>query len=658
MPTNAEVWEDVAPLSSRYLSDEHREVLEVGSNILPEIIAGRGYYTLEQSQIVSLVHLEVVHPIIMRADSWMGIPIWRPDGVKHGEVIRVFGGDSSYKYIWPTGKRLALDVHPDYLHLCNDVEVPVLIGEGIKKGDAVLSASIREGIPLLVVSANGCHGWRNTIEVNGMKSKVASQDIYDISWEERKTYVCSDSDYRTNNDVSSGWNGCASYLSSKTGERRTFVVVTPPNGLDKQGADDFLASGKNLHDLLEQAQSPERAILDVSGERTPLKLKHGIKLIKDAGDKIPHMISPLIPERSITLVAGNSGTYKTWHTLGLAIDGAFGFPWLGHPGITNEYGAWTTIYVNKEMSGLILGQRLKTLMFNDRYNTVVDWEQTVEERLIFTEDSDLDLNSEEERQRLEDAIIMSDARMVILDSLSMCWHGDENSASEVGNLYAKLRGIIDRTGVCFVLLHHLVKPPQGSRKKKPEEMSFFSIRGSGQLYQQADACIMMDLYSTGSSLQTDEEKLVAMIHAKARTSVEIPAWVTKFSANDGMFTSMQYLCKLVEAKAQAYVESGSDGGKLEEWILEACATMPAMRAGTGSPGFRSKNLFLMLQQAWTVEDKPPPSDTTLRKYVSNLVDEGKIILVEASKKHGDLYKLAEPDEIEMEDVDDTDVPEV
>lgn len=648
MLVTVDVWEEVAPLTTRTLDPEHRRILQEESGIDPDIIDERGYYSLTKHQVTDLVHREIIVPAAMRAESWIGIPIWRPDGHKHGEIIRQFGGDSKFKYIWPTGLRLCLDVHPDNLkHLLNPL-IPVMITEGIKKADAILSAARRAGTELVVLAANGCDGWKTKVE----GSSIASPDFLDIAWEDRRVYVNSDSDYRTNNRVSSGWNGCASYVSSKTGEHRTFLVVTPPLGVQKQGADDFLAAGHSLNDLLEYAASPERALLDESGQRPPLRLKNGRQLITEAGDEIPHLLAPLIPDKSITLVAGHSGTFKTWNMLKLALDGAFGLPWLGHPQLQMSEGAFTTLYVNKEMAGTILGQRLKTLARSERYAAIPDYEQTLQDRLLFSHEPDLDMNREEQRDRLEDAILVSGSKLVVLDSLSMSWHGDENSASEVGEFYSALRGIIERTGCSFCLLHHLLKPP-GGRAQKNDTVSPFAVRGSGQLYQQADACVMMYLYTSSGNMQAEDEKLVAMHHMKARTSVEMPSWVTKFATNDGLFTSIDYLCKLTEAKAQAYAESGGDVSKLQEWILEECLAMPAMLPGRGSPGFRSKQLYLMLQQAWSIPDKSPPSEATLYRQIQKLVTDGKILVVEKNRHHGDLYKLTDEAALGLPDPSDS-----
>ena len=90
------------------------------------------------------------------------------------------------------------------------------------------------------------------------------------------------------------------------------------------------------------------------------------------------------------LMAGHSGTFKTWAMLSLALDGAFGLPWLDHPKFGTPHGPFTTLYINKEMSGIILGQRLKLLARNQRYNLIPDWERIIEERVLFADEAALD----------------------------------------------------------------------------------------------------------------------------------------------------------------------------------------------------------------------------------------------------------------------------
>jgi hypothetical protein len=632
MAVIGDAWETAAPQASRSLSTEHRDYLRNESGLTDEIIDTRGYYTLSRASVQALVSLEVVHPYVQQAEAWLGIPIFRPDSTKHGEIVRVFGGTAKSKYVWPTGSRAAFDVHPAGWPYILDRDTPILVTEGVKKADALLAAARAASFPCLVVALNGCWGWRSKIE----GASVGCPDILDIAWEERRVYVISDSDFRTNDDVRRGWTECALYLASKTGSGRCSLVVVPPSGTEKQGADDYLVAGNSLDALLSLAQSPKFASTEVDRERPPISVKSGMALIREAGDRIPHIYEPMIPERAVMLMTGHSGTYKTWHGLSLILDAAFGFPWLDHPGLKMRGTPVKSLYVNKEMSGSILGQRLKAMARASRYKDVPDYETVIDERVHFVDETALDLNSLAHRERLEEAVLQCGATLVILDSLSMCWHGDENSSTEVGALYDQLRGITERTGVTWVILHHLLKP-QGGRKK---EHAQFEIRGSGQLYQQADAVIMLRHYITDKA--EDDVKQLGIYHIKARTSEEMPSFIARFSANDGLYVTLTYSSAIVEAKAAAYAASAGDPAKLADWIETSVGGMPAMLPS--GPGLRFKQLHALLKASWSAGGSAP-SEQSIRRQLKDMVDAGELVCLERSSKHGDLYRLTEVPEM-------------
>jgi hypothetical protein len=628
------VWEDVCPLEDRVLLSDHLRILTDESAIDPDIIIGRGYHSLSLSQVTELVGLEVLASQALSAVSWLSIPLFRPDGSKHGELVRLFGGKSRMKYLWPTGLRLAFDIHPDCLPYVRDERYDVIITEGVKKGDSLLSAARREGKNLIVLSTNGCTGWR--VKLDG--HSVATTDYQDIGWEDRRVFVISDSDYRSNDEVAKGWDGCVRYTSGLTGDHRTFLVIVPPHGEEKVGADDYLAAGQSLDSLLGHAQTLRNAADETDTDPIPLKLKTGGQLMREAGIKIPYLIAPLLPEGSIMLVAGHTGTFKTWAMLNLALDGAFGFPWMDHPAMKPDLGPFTTLYVNKEMSGIILGQRLRLLAAAKRYTDIPGWEKTIDERIIFADEAALDLATEKQRDRLEDAIQSTGAKFTVLDSLSMSWHGNENDASEVGSFYSQIRGIIERTRTSWGLIHHLLKPTSGHLKKGDPVTA--SIRGSGQLAQQADVALMLAHYQADSETRIGAEKLITMTHAKARTDVELPSWITRFDTNDGFFASFSHLCSLADAKARAYSKSPDNDSTLSEWVLEEAKHMPAM--ASISTGMRFRQLVSLLQQAWTVDDKAP-AESTLRRQIQQMVQAGQLVLVEQNRRSGDLYRLPDPD---------------
>ena len=625
-----DLWERAAPLATRTLKPDHRKVLEVESGIDPAVITARGYYSLERKSVFDLVQLEVIDAGVLKADSWLAIPTHRPDGVKHGEIIRRFGSSvsSKMKYVWPTGQRNAIDVLPSTRSKLMDTSIPIIITEGIKKGDALYSAALREGFDCVVLSLNGCWGWKARTE----GGSITVQDFQDIPLEERKVYVISDSDYRTNDDVAAGWNGCATYLSSKTGAHRVFMVVVPQDGLDKVGADDYLSTGHSLVELLSYATTPRQVVLDTIPERIPLRVKTARQVIDEAAKGIPHLMTPILPEQSLVVVAGHSATYKTWHMMNVALDGAFGMPWTEHPTITTER-TFKTMYVNKEMGGVILGQRFKLLAQNPKYKDHADIDKVIDERIFVVDDASLDLVTRAGQERLEEAILDMGVQLVVLDSLSMCWTGDENSASEVGRFYSQLRELCEMTGVTIVIIHHLLKP-QGTRKK---DHVMFSVRGSGQILQQADsALIFASAIETGDS---DEAKEVNIKHAKSRTEMELPAWLTRVSRNEGKFVNIVTIGNVTEITAKEYAASPGDPEKLEAWVVAELASMPAMRP-RGS-GLRSTQLIKLLQAAWPVESKNPPSPSTLRRRLDAMVESGDMEMVNANKRLGDLFRLTD-----------------
>ena len=623
-------WQAAAPLTARVLSPEHRALLVDESGIAPDVIAGRGYYSPTKSQIAQMVQLELYDPSLLRAESWLSIPIVRPDGVTHGEIIRKFPATSKMKYLWPTGVRNTIDVHPDVRPDLLNRDVPLIITEGIKKADAILSASLVEGIDCVPLAINGCWGWKARID----GGSIALPDFYDIPLEDRKVYLVVDSDHRTNDDVRRGWDDFAVYLQGKTGPHRVLLCVVPALGVDKQGADDYLAGDGTLQSLLALGATPHQTVLGSSSETRPLIVKSGKRVLEEALDQIPHLIFPLLPERAILVMAGHSGTFKTWHALGLMLDGAFGLPWLDHPDLALRDRPFATLYVNKEMGGAVLANRLKKIARDERYSARPDFDAVLEERIFTSDEAELDLRSRESRDRVEAFIAEYKVEHVVLDSLSMCWSGNENDNSEVGAFYTQLRGITERTGCSWTIIHHLDKPQNNARKLPAK----FSIRGAGQIVQQADAAMILSPFGDDKVDIDDREIVIEPV--KTRTDREPPSFVSKFGTNDGFFVSLSYAGKQSELAAHASRTHPDPKVKSEyvtEWISSSLASMPAM-APTSS-GLRAKQLSTLLQASWTVEGEQPPSDTLITRHLASMVADGVLELVDANKRHGNLYRF-------------------
>ena len=624
-----DLWEQAVPLRTRELSDEHRKVLEEDSGIDADILQGRGYYSPTPRQMAAYIAADLIAPTLLKAESWLAFPVHRPDGVKHGEVLRVFGGSFPRKYIWPTGTRNALIVHPEFLDALYDTDIPIVFAEGVKKADAILSAARREGILCVVIAINGNYGWKARIDAG---SSVACPDFYDVPLKKRHVYTTPDSDFRTNDLVRRGWSELAQYASAKTGSRYVYVAPVPPHGLEKQGADDYLVRGGKLSDLLGMASTPSFALTDAPlDEAPPLVVKTAFTLIEEAVHDVPHLIDPLLPEEGILVIGGHSGTYKTWHGLQLCLDGALGIPWLDHPDLKQPT-PFSTLYINKEMGSKMLGQRLRALARNERYAKHANYEAVIQERIFFADESILDLVEDIQRSRIEAAILDLGVKLVVLDSFSMCWTGDENSSSEVGRFYAQLRGITERTGVAWGLIHHLLKPA-GIRKKEHVQ---FSVRGSGQIMQQADAALVLAQYD--DEVRTSDTRQLSVIHAKARTSLELPGFLSEFDTHSGAFVSMRYLSRISDAKSASAAGAKGDPKKLIAWMTSKMVEMSAMNPK--GPGMRAKQLMTLLSMGWTGSDDPP-SETVLRTRLAELVNASVLEDLGSSRNEGGtLYRFA------------------
>lgn len=631
---SADVFLHASPMRRRSLSDEHRQHLVDGSNILPGIVKARGYYTVKSAAIKILVSENVLKRYALSAKSWLGIPIFRPDGQYYGDVIRLFGvAEGVSKYIWPTGQSQVADIHPAMRNQLDNPAYSLFLTEGIKKSDAALSRAQQEGLKILPIAVNGCWGW----VAKTTAGSQACPDFRDIPVNKRTIYVNSDSDFRTNDNVRRGWSEAALYFSSKTDDKaKSLVTITPAYGTEKQGADDYFRRGGSLQSLLEIAETPRLALLDVQvADVEPPKaiaFRTGIEVIRAAPEMLPYLMEPIMPQGSIILMAGHSGSYKTWHMMNLMLDGAFGCSWTDHPGIRTPAEQFTSIYVNKEMSRSMWDMRLKQLAKAKRYTDNPDFENILDKHVILVEEADLDLAHENHRTRLVDLISGLGAAMVFLDSFSMCWTGDENSAQEVGEFFVQLRGIIERTGVTIGLVHHLVKP---GTTGKSHTSSKFSIRGSGQIVQQADSALLF------AQLERDaasNKPLISITHTKTRTTAEMPTWLTEFDDHDGLTVTLTYMGPLAERKAAAYVASHGDPAKFAEWVTAALESMPVMHHPHGS-GLRTRQLVLLLQHSWPDKTREAPSDSTVRRQIDQMVANGQLEMLETSRKFGDLYRL-------------------
>lgn len=167
------------------LSDQHRRMLEVESSILPEYIAGRGYYTASK--------LADVPKVFKGRQRRLGlvIPTYSPSGANGFRLrpnVRISPGR---KYEQAAGVGSILDVHPFNLERVRDPDVELWITEGEKTADSLASRGE------CVISIPGVHNF-------AAKGSAGAEGL--PCWEHvplrgRTVTVVYDSDARTNAGV-------------------------------------------------------------------------------------------------------------------------------------------------------------------------------------------------------------------------------------------------------------------------------------------------------------------------------------------------------------------------------------------------------------------------------------------------------------------------
>ncbi len=226
------------------LSPAHRRMLFEESGIGARVAVKRGYRT-----VTSKAELERLgFGRSQRNVPALLMPIYSPTG----EIVlyqsrpnepRIGKRGKPIKYETPSGASMALDVHPFCRERLGDPTAPLFITEGIKKGDALVS---RE---LCAVALIGVWNWRGTNEYGG---KMALPEWESVALNRRKVYIVFDSDVMEKREVYAALCRLKNFLESRARMAR-LIYLPAGKGAEKQGVDDYLASGHTVDELLEHA---------------------------------------------------------------------------------------------------------------------------------------------------------------------------------------------------------------------------------------------------------------------------------------------------------------------------------------------------------------------------------------------------------------------
>src|SRR4051794_12936575 len=152
-----------------------------------------------------------------------------------------------------------IDVHPRTVTILDDPSVLLLIGEGVRKGDAAVSRGYH------CLNLSGVYGWRGR---NAHGGKRVLADFDDVAIGNRRIGIVFDSDGASNPHVQDGAKRLRDALTRR--HAHAFVLFLPPgpNG-EKVGLDDFLVASGDLDALLAEAEATPSGVLVADMVRYP-----------------------------------------------------------------------------------------------------------------------------------------------------------------------------------------------------------------------------------------------------------------------------------------------------------------------------------------------------------------------------------------------------
>ncbi len=229
------------------LLSAHFEQLRTGSAISSAVIKERQYESTLGKKRLS----DLGFNLSQRRAPGIIIPLWGVNGQQVGYQYRPDYPrtlrDRTTKYENQPGSSIRLDVPPRCIPKLGDPKIPIFFVEGVKKADALASKGA------CAVTLNGVWGFKGKNPLGGVTTLA---DFDYITLKKRNSYVVYDSDYATVPQVHQAQDRLAEHLKRK-GSQVKIIYLPAKADSSKQGADDFLAAGHTLGDLIALATEAE-----------------------------------------------------------------------------------------------------------------------------------------------------------------------------------------------------------------------------------------------------------------------------------------------------------------------------------------------------------------------------------------------------------------
>jgi len=266
-------------------------------------------------------------------------------------------------------------------------------------------------------------------------------------------------------------------------------------------------------------------------ESKPLEALPLASFFAQVAAHITWSIEGVLPKEGAGIVAGPAGYGKSWMLLDVAIEHARGGKWLGQ--FATAQGR--VLYLDEESSPALLRHRLTRLLAAKGLSAdQLDLHVAVGQGLSFSNPA-----SVEQLRRLLDQLRPA---LVIVDSLIRVHRAEENSASEMAQVFKAVKALIREFGCAFLFADHQRKP--GGFGVSLDLL----LRGSSEKAAFVDTLL---------SLQRKEGTLIVE-HSKSRYAEPIPAFVVRIEDTGPEATAVVYGGEAEQIKQAARQEAARE----------------------------------------------------------------------------------------------------
>lgn len=460
-----------------------KQLLAKGISVIP--ILGRSVQeeeSFKRPAISSWKEYQIRRPSMEEIDGWFKFSRYNL-GLVTGDISRVFCLDYDERHnghISVQGKQFPKtwqDKSPNGGHYFFRLEPRMLIGNMV---NLLPGVDIRGNGGYVIVAPSVGFNGTNYEWVNGpLRTTLA----YPPSW--LLELIKSNNKLTTPNKT--GWIGESLATLAAGNRNNTFAKIVGRLWYDGWTEGDIYEFLKpKAEEVSFQANELELIIKSISSRpRTPEALdstEESVALssfMDSEEDGLKWYVENVFPEQGMLILGGMQGIGKTWLMLDLAIEMARGGgSWLGKFPVNST----SVLYVDEESSSRLLRHRLKKLL-TEKGLTASNLQLTISvgNNLNFSSEQSVD-----KFKRLLDKIRPS---VVFIDSLVRVHKGNENSSTEMAQVFSVVKRLIREYNCSFFFADHENKGVYSHEPGQEKDPSSNDLRGSNEKGAFADSVL-------------------------------------------------------------------------------------------------------------------------------------------------------------------------